>query len=148
MGCGHSAYLRAKRYTAVIKNNNGDNMKIKESAENYLETILMLKKEKGYVRSVDIATHLGFTKPSVSVAMKAFREEGYITVDETGGISLTEKGQAIADRVFERHQIIARMLMKLGVDEETAYEDSCKLEHDLSDTSFLKIKEFLERQEK
>lgn len=120
-------------------------MRIKESAENYLETILMLKKEKGYVRSVDIAAHLGFAKPSVSVAMKSFREEGYITVDENGGISLTEKGLAIANRMMERHEIIARVLMILGVDEETAYEDSCKLEHDLSEKSFEKMKEFVEK---
>lgn len=120
-------------------------MKIKESAENYLETIFMLKKEKGYVRSVDIAAHLGFAKPSVSVAMKSFREEGYITVDENGGISLTEKGLAIANRMAERHEIIARTLIFLGVDKETAYEDSCKLEHDLSEKSFECIKNFLEK---
>ncbi len=118
-------------------------MQIKESAENYLETILMIKNKKGYVRSIDIAHELSFTKPSVSVAMKSFREEGYITVDETGGISLTEKGLAIAQRVYERHQVIARALMVLGVDEKTAYEDSCKIEHDISNQSFEKIKEHL-----
>ena len=108
-----------------------------------LETILMMKNKKGYVRSIDIAHELSFTKPSVSVAMKSFREEGYITVDETGGISLTEKGLAIAQRVYERHQVIARALMVLGVDEKTAYEDSCKIEHDISNQSFEKIKEHL-----
>ena len=118
-------------------------MQIKESAENYLETILMIKNKKGYVRSIDIAHELSFTKPSVSVAMKSFREEGYITVDATGGISLTEKGLAIAQRVYERHQVIARALMVLGVDEKTAYEDSCKIEHDISNQSFEKIKEHL-----
>lgn len=92
---------------------------------------------------MDIAHELSFTKPSVSVAMKSFREEGYITVDETGGISLTEKGLAIAQRVYERHQVIARALMVLGVDEKTAYEDSCKIEHDISNQSFEKIKEHL-----
>lgn len=120
-------------------------MKIKESAENYLETILMLKNKKGYVRSIDIANALSFTKPSVSVAMKAFREEGYITVDETGGIALTDKGLAIAEKVYERHQIIAKALIALGVDEETAYEDSCKIEHDISSESFEKIKEHLNK---
>ena len=119
-------------------------MKIKESAENYLETILMLKNKKGYVRSIDIANALSF-KPSVSVAMKAFREEGYITVDETGGIALTDKGLAIAEKVYERHQIIAKALIALGVDEETAYEDSCKIEHDISSESFEKIKEHLNK---
>ena len=115
-------------------------MKIKESAENYHEAILMIKKEKGYVRSIDIANILNFTKPSVSVAMKNFREEGYITVDVDGGITLTEKGLTIAENMYERHQIIAKALMSLGVDEETAYTDSCKIEHDISDQTFNAIK--------
>ena len=119
-------------------------MKIKESAENYLETILMLKKEKGYVRSIDIANDLGVTKPSVSVAMKAFREEGYITVDETGGITLTEKGMEIANKVYEKHEIIAKALMAIGVSEKTAYEDSGKIEHDISNETFEKLKKYLE----
>ncbi len=118
-------------------------MKIKESAENYLEAILMLKNKNGSVRSIDIANYLNFTKPSVSVAMKSFRKEGYITVDADGGILLTEKGLAIAEKMFERHQIIAKALMALGVDEKTAYEDSCKIEHDISSLSFEKIKEHL-----
>lgn len=118
-------------------------MKIKESAENYLEAILMLKNQKGYVRSIDIANHLGFTKPSVSVAMKSFREEGYIRVDDDGSITLTEKGMAIAEKMYERHQIVAKALMALGVDEKTAFEDSCKIEHDISSITFEKIKEHL-----
>jgi Mn-dependent DtxR family transcriptional regulator len=120
-------------------------MKIKESAENYLETILMLKQERGYVRSIDIANHLNFTKPSVSVAMKSFREEGYIDVDVNGHITLTDKGMKIAERMYERHEIIARGLISLGVDEATAYEDSCKIEHDISVESFEKIKEHLKK---
>ncbi|MBQ2967784.1 MAG: metal-dependent transcriptional regulator [Clostridia bacterium] len=119
-------------------------MKIKESAENYLETILMLKEKKGQVRSIDIANALSFTKPSVSVAMKAFREEGYITVDEAGNISLTEKGLEIAQKMYERHHVIAKALMRIGVDEETAYEDSCKIEHHISKTTFEQLKKFLE----
>lgn len=118
-------------------------MKIKESAENYLEAILMLKKEHGYVRSIDIANYLNFTKPSVSVAMKSFREEGYIDVDSDGHISLTEKGLQIAEKMYERHEIIAKGLIALGVDEVTAYEDSCKIEHDISVQSFEKIKAHL-----
>lgn len=118
-------------------------MKIKESAENYLETILMLKKEHGYVRSVDIAHHLSYTKASVSVAMKSFREEGYIVVDADGNISLTEKGLEIAEKMYERHKVIAKGLIALGVDEDIAYEDSCKIEHDLSSQTFEKIKEFM-----
>ena len=120
-------------------------MIIKESAENYLETILMLKNTKGHVRSIDIANELNVTKPSVSVAMKHFREEGYITMGSDGEISLTDKGMAIAERIMERHNIIALALMKLGVDKDIAYEDSCKIEHDISDMSFEKIKEFLKK---
>ena len=120
-------------------------MIIKESAENYLETILMINREKGYARSIDVANELGFAKPSVSVAMKNFREEGYIVMDEDGKITLTDKGLEIAERVFERHQVIARALMAIGVDEATAYEDSCKIEHDISEKSFECLKEFLNR---
>lgn len=120
-------------------------MKIKESAENYLEAILMLKTKQGHVRSIDVANHLGFSKPSVSVAMRSFREEGYITVDEDGGLSLTEKGMAVAEKVYERHQIIAKALIALGVDEDTAYQDSCKIEHDISEDTFEKIKSHLKK---
>lgn len=120
-------------------------MKIKESAENYLETIFMLSKEKNQVRSIDVANELGFSKASVSVAMKFFREEEYITIDADGGISLTQKGLGIAMRVCERHDIIARALMMLGVSEQTAYADSCKIEHDISEESFDRLKEFLSR---
>ncbi len=120
-------------------------MLIKESAENYLEAILMIKKEKGYVRSVDVANHLNFTKPSVSVAMKSFREEGYVTVDHDGNITLTQKGMDIASKVYERHEIIAKALIALGVEEETAYEDSCKVEHDISQQTFDKLKAYLKK---
>ena len=117
-------------------------MKIQESAENYLETIYMIKNEKGSVRSIDVANRL---KPSVSVAMKAFREEGYVTSDCDGNLSLTEKGLEIATKMYERHEVIARMLMAIGVDEAVAYEDSCKIEHDISQQTFDKIKEHLHR---
>ena len=120
-------------------------MIIKESAENYLEAILVIKNKKGSVRSIDVANELGFSKPSVSVAMKNFREAGYITMDDDGYLFLTEKGLEIAKGVFARHQLIAEILIKLGVDEETAYEDSCKMEHSLSQQSFVKIKEFYEK---
>lgn len=120
-------------------------MKSNESCENYLESILIIKNQKGYVRSVDIAHQLSFTKASVSVAMKSFREQGYITVDDSGNIELTDKGMEIAERIYERHQIIAAVLMALGVDEETAYTDSCKIEHDISDKSFSAIKEHIKK---
>lgn len=122
-------------------------MVIKESAENYLEAILMLNKKSGYVRSIDVANELNFSKPSVSVAMKHFREEGYINVADDGGITLTEKGYAVATRVYERHQLIAKILMDLGVDKDTAYEDSCKIEHDLSQESFEKIREYYQKKQ-
>jgi DtxR family Mn-dependent transcriptional regulator len=111
-------------------------MEIHESAENYLETILMEKNKKGQVRSIDICNALGYSKPTVSVVMKQFRENGYIEMDENGYISLTEKGSKIAERMYERHVIIADFLMAIGVDEATAYQDSCKIEHDISETSF------------
>lgn len=120
-------------------------MIIKESAENYLETIYVLNKKNGFVRSIDIANELGFSKPSISVAMKGFREDGYILVAPDGKITLTEKGVLVAERVYERHQIIAKALIALGVSEQTAFEDSCKLEHDLSDESFDRIKEHFEK---
>ena len=120
-------------------------MHLKESGENYLEALLILKKELGNVRSIDVAHHLNVSKPSVSVAMKALREEGFIIVDEMGGISLTEQGMQVADKMYERHHVIAKALMTLGVSKETAVEDSCKIEHDLSQESFEKIKSFLEK---
>ena len=122
-------------------------MRIKESAENYLEAILMLQKQKGFVRSIDVANYLGFSKPSVSVAMKSFREDGYVDVDSDGNITLSQKGMEIATNMCERHEVIAKALMALGVSENTAYEDSCKIEHDISSESFEKIKSFLSKME-
>lgn len=120
-------------------------MIIKESAENYLESILMIKKEKGFVRSIDISNDLGVSKPSVSVAMKNFREEGYITIDDDGHISLTKKGAKIAEDVLERHEVIANALILIGVSKETALKDSCKIEHDISDETFKKLKSFVKK---
>ena len=117
-------------------------MKIHESAEDYLERILILKKEKGKVISIDIANSMNYSKPSISRAMKNLRENDYITFEENGEINLTEKGLNIAQKIYERHQVIAKALIALGVDEETAYDDSCKIEHDLSDITFQKIKEY------
>ena len=119
-------------------------MIIKESAENYLEAILSIKNARGSVRSIDVANDLGVSKPSVSVAMKNFREEGYVTVDENGFLDLTDKGMEIAKKVYERHQVIASALMAMGVSEGTAYEDSCRIEHCISEESFEKLKEYLE----
>lgn len=111
-----------------------------ESLEDYLETILMLQKSKGQVRSIDIANEMNFTKPSVSIAMKNLREKGYITMADNGYITLTESGQKRAESVLERHTILADLLISIGVNEETAREDACKVEHDLSEESFEAIK--------
>ncbi len=120
-------------------------MKIQQSQENYLETIYMLKNKTGFVRSVDVAHELGYTKASVSVAMKSLREAGYVVVDSDGGISLTDKGIEIAQRMYERHELIANVLISLGVSNQTAYDDSCKIEHMISEETFLKIKEYIEK---
>lgn len=111
-----------------------------ESLEDYLETILMLYKSTGQVRSIDIANEMNFTKPSVSIAMKNLREKGYITMADNGYITLTESGKKRAESVFERHTILADLLISIGVNEETAREDACKVEHDLSEESFEAIK--------
>lgn len=115
-------------------------MKIQESAENYLETILILHRRLGAVRSIDIVNELGFSKPSVSVAMKNLRENGYITVSPEGSISLLPAGQAIADKIYERHTLITDLLVALGVDPEVAAEDACRVEHVISEESFAAIK--------
>lgn len=120
-------------------------MKIQESAENYLETILILHNRKGYVRSTDIATELGFSKPSVSVAMKNLRTNEYIAMDENGFISLTDKGMAIASSVYEKHTVLSRWLASLGVDPKTAAEDACRMEHVISQESFEKLKSHAEK---
>lgn len=115
-------------------------MKIQESAENYLETILMIKNKKGAVRSVDIANELEFSKPSVSVAMKNLRENGYIDVDSSGYISLLDKGREIAEKMYERHTTISDWLISLGVNPKTAVEDACRIEHIISAETFDAIK--------
>ena len=120
-------------------------MQIRESAENYLETILILsqRKGKGEVRSIDIVNELEFSKPSVSVAMKHLRENGYITVDKDGYIRLTHKGLEIAEKMYERHTLLTKWLTALGVDEKTAVEDACRIEHVISDESFEAIKKHI-----
>ena len=117
-------------------------MQIRESAENYLETILILsqRKGKGEVRSIDIVNELEFSKPSESVAMKNLRENGYITVDKDGYIRLTDKGLEIAEKMYERHTLLSQWLIKLGVDEKVAVEDACRMEHVISAESFAAIK--------
>lgn len=119
-------------------------MKIQKSAEDYLETMLMLQQERGYIRSIDVADHMGVTKPSVSYAVKRLRENGYITMDPDGPLHLTETGLAIAQRIFERHEVLTKVLTNLGVSPETAREDACKIEHDLSDETFEAIRRHID----
>lgn len=118
--------------------------RIHESAENYLETILCLQKKNPQVRSIDIANELDFSKPSVSIAMKNLRENGCITMDAGGIITLTETGRKIAENIYERHNIFTRLLTQLGVDEKTAAEDACRIEHVVSGESFAAIKAYVE----
>ena len=120
-------------------------MKIHESAENYLETIFMLGQRQPFVRSIDIANELGFSKPSVSVAMKNLRNSGHIIVDNNGYITLTEAGRQIAEVMFERHTLISNWLTQLGVSPETATEDACRIEHVLSAESFEAVKTFIKQ---
>lgn len=122
-------------------------MKIQESAEMYLETILVLSKKNAYVRSIDIATELNYKKPSISVAMKNLRENGYIVMDENGFISLTESGRIIAETMYERHTLITNWLVRLGVDKDTATEDACRIEHVISQESFDAIKKYVKETE-
>ena len=117
-------------------------MKIHESAENYLESILMIQREKGSVRSIDIVNELGFSKPSVSVAMKNLEAAGYIERDSAGHISLLPPGQKIADSIYERHTTLVKLLTHIGVSEKTAKEDACEIEHHLSDETFEALKKF------
>ena len=118
-------------------------MIINESAENYLETILVLSKKLPVVRSVDISNELGFKKSSVSIAMKNLREKGHITVTDAGYIYLTESGKQIADMIYERHELLSSWLVRLGVPEEIATEDACRIEHVISEESFAALKEHI-----
>ena len=120
-------------------------MNIYESSENYLEAILSLREQHGMVRSIDIANQLHFSKPSVSVAMKKLRESGYIEMDKDGLISLLPAGEEIARRIYERHQLLTQLFTRLGVDPEVAAADACKVEHDLSEETFQKIKEHAQK---
>jgi len=117
-------------------------MSVHESGEMYLEAILVLSRKNGFVRSIDVSEYLGYSKPSVSRAMGILRSGEYIVVDKDGSITLTESGKEIAEKIFERHTVLSRLLMRLGVAEETAVEDACRLEHAISDESFQAIKRF------
>ncbi len=115
-------------------------MNIHESAENYLEAILALSEEQGVVRSIDVVNRLGFSKPSVSRAMSLLRENGYVLMDDSGFLTLTDTGMEIAARIYERHKLLTQWLIRLGVPEDIAAKDACKIEHDLSPETFEAIK--------
>lgn len=122
-------------------------MKIQQSAENYLETIFVLTNRNGSVRSIDIANELGFSKPSVSVAMKSLRENGYIDVMGDGRILLLQKGKKIAEKLYERHTVLTKALVSLGISDETAADDACKIEHIISEETFNAIKSYTNNKE-
>lgn len=114
-----------------------------ESEEDYLEAILMLKEKHGAVRSIDVAHHMDFSKPSVSRGMKLLREKEYITVDADGWLELTDAGRALAERIYERHRLLSAWLESLGVEAETAAEEACRIEHDISEDTFRKLKDHI-----
>jgi Mn-dependent DtxR family transcriptional regulator len=118
---------------------------IRKSAEDYLEMMLMLREKHGYIRSIDIAEELGVKKPSVSYATKRLRENGYITMDKDSYITLTNSGLEIATRIYERHKFLAKYLIALGVDKDTAWKDACKIEHDLSEETYEAIRRHVEK---
>lgn len=118
-------------------------MQLHASGEDYLETLLILQNQMGYVRSVDLARYMGYAKPSVSHAVSILREGGYITVDADYSLHLTESGRKIAEKIYERHQFFTNMLVKMGVSRDTAAQDACRIEHCISDESFEKLKETL-----
>ena len=118
-------------------------MVIHESAEDYLESILILQERRGYVRSIDVVNELGFSKPSVSIAMKNLREKNHITVTDAGFIYLTDSGKEIADRIYERHTLITRFFEHIGVDPQIAEDDACRIEHVISAETFIALKKFL-----
>ena len=121
-------------------------MTIRESAEDYLETMLMMRERHGYIRSVDVAEHLGVTKPSVSYAVKRLRENGYLLMDPDGRITLTPQGEEIAQRIYTRHRVLTEYLMEIGVDAVHAREDACKIEHDISEETFAAIRRLVTKQ--
>ena len=118
-------------------------MELHQSAEDYLEAILMIKEKKGYVRSIDVANQLGVSKPSVSYATKRLRESGYISFNEDGMINLTDSGMEVAQKIYTRHKVLTEFFIKLGVDPERASEDACGIEHDISTESFEKLCDFV-----
>lgn len=123
-------------------------MRMQESGEMYLETILVLSKEKKYVRSIDVCEYMGYSKPSISRAVSLLRNEGYVDMDDRGYLSLTDQGRVIAEKIYERHKVLSKVLMDLGVDEKSAAEDACRIEHVISDGTFEAIKAHIAQRKK
>ena len=123
-------------------------MTVRESGEMYLEAILVLAKKSGYVRSIDVSEYLGYSKPSVSRAMGILREGGYILMEKDGAITLTDSGKKLAETIYERHTVLSELLIRLGVDEKTATDDACRIEHVISDESFQAIKQYYYQRKK
>ena len=138
----HRQPCNIPRFVLSLKHHRkeGGVMSLQESGEMYLETILILSQKSGFVRSVDIGEKMGYSKPSVSRAVGILRQGGYIQVGKDGGITLTDSGRAVAEKIYERHRLLTRFLVTLGVEEATAAEDACKIEHVISDASFEAIK--------
>ena len=122
-------------------------MRLQESGEMYLETIYMLSKERNLVRAIDVVEHMGYSKPSVSRAVGLLKQGGYLVVEDTGNLLLTDSGRAIGEKIYARHRVLTKMLTMLGVDEKTAAEDACKMEHAISDETFEAIRKHLEERE-
>ena len=120
-------------------------MRMQESGEMYLETILILSREKNYVRSIDVCEYMGYSKPSISRAVSLLRNDGYVNMDDRGYLSLTEKGRDVAEKIYERHQVLTRALTNLGVSQKTAEDDACRIEHVISEESFNVVKEHVTR---
>lgn len=120
-------------------------MSLLESGENYLETILMLSKTQKDIHAIDVVNHLGFSKPSVSIMLKKLKDTGYILIDENSHIHLTDEGQKVAEKIYDRHTCLTDFFIKIGVDSFTAEKDACKIEHDLSEKTFQAIKELKEK---
>ena len=123
-------------------------MRLQESGEMYLETILILTQTKNYVRSIDVCEYMGYSKPSISRAVSLLRNDGHVDMDDRGFLSLTDKGRQIAEKIYERHQVLTKVLTDLGVDPQTAQEDACRIEHVISDRSFELIKEHIAKNRK
>ena len=121
-------------------------MSLHESGEMYLETIFVLTREKPLVRAIDVGEHMGFSKPSVSRAIGLLKKDGYVTVAENGGLELTKDGREVAEKIYLRHTMLTQFLTAIGVDQNTAAEDACKIEHAISDTTFLAMKNYLDTQ--